>query len=436
MKKIFNILFIFTLCFAFNSCLMEDEDIFGDSSANRMNKSIAENFKILQSAKNGWEMSYFSDPERNYGGYKVLVSFDENDSVKVASEFFAPDAYKESMYSIVQSAGPVLTFNTYNQVFHFFSDPTASVSGVGENGDGLEGDYEFLIMEADENHILLKGMKTENKILMTPLAEDISWESYLTNIDLMSTDISTLKYNLTVNNKDYDVSVASRNLFIETGPTKDEFQIAFVVTDKGIKLYEPITIDAVEMQNFTLSEDKKTLVSDDGKAVFAILDLPANESFKTTKSMWQVDFDMPKNEFNNMSEDFKNLLIQTDELQQMLSQPQGSRLLALSFGVNPAYPANDQSAPYSMSFIGFLPGRGNYYGITGYTLEISDNNEASFTNLVAGLNMGAFPAFYSFTSVMQKLSPFEVTCDDLRNPTYYRLESKVNPKIWFKIFKN
>jgi hypothetical protein len=55
-----------------------------------------------------------------------------------------------------------LTFDTYNDVFHAWADP-------GTDGAGLLGDYEFLILKATPELVLLKGKKHSAYSVMRPM---------------------------------------------------------------------------------------------------------------------------------------------------------------------------------------------------------------------------------------------------------------------------
>lgn len=77
---------------------------------------------------------------------------------------------RKSLFSIKKDIGPTLNFDTYNSLFHYFSD--SDISGGAGTGKGYEGDYEFLLRSHTENEIVLRGKKTKNIIRMTRLAED------------------------------------------------------------------------------------------------------------------------------------------------------------------------------------------------------------------------------------------------------------------------
>lgn len=49
-----------------------------------------------------------------------------------------------STYVLKQSAGPVLSFDTHNEIMHFFSDPH-NPGGIGSDGKGMEETLSLLL---------------------------------------------------------------------------------------------------------------------------------------------------------------------------------------------------------------------------------------------------------------------------------------------------
>ena len=90
---------------------------------------------------------------------------------------------------VALKAGSTLTFDTYNDIFHVFSDPSNALQ-IGSDGLGMEGDYEFTVMEATAEKVILQGKKTGNTIIMTPL--NGSWTEYLNGVIEMDQKISRI----------------------------------------------------------------------------------------------------------------------------------------------------------------------------------------------------------------------------------------------------
>ena len=162
------------------SCAPKIDPIFDDTSANRIEEEIETVQEILLSSPNGWLMEYYPSSTQSYGGFNVLLNFQPGYRVTVASETAGADKTAVSTYTLKQSAGCVLSFDTYNEILHFFSDPSNN-QGMGE-GYGLEGDFEFTILQADEQIIRLKGKKSGSYMTMTPMSTGLKWSDYLKDI--------------------------------------------------------------------------------------------------------------------------------------------------------------------------------------------------------------------------------------------------------------
>ena len=116
---------IIGLTLVFSSCLREEEDLFPESAALRLNHAIenARQVLISPSNSNGWVMEYF--PTNDTEGYTFLMSFSANTFATIAARNKYTPVYttEKSAFDVIGDNGPVLTFNTYNKVFHLFSDP-------------------------------------------------------------------------------------------------------------------------------------------------------------------------------------------------------------------------------------------------------------------------------------------------------------------------
>lgn len=149
------------------ACSRDEESLFEDSAAIRAQKAVDNAFDVLTSTENGWEMAYFPNLEADAKGYNMVLKFNKNGNVSVTAKNMETTANKivtdtASTWAIKSDYGPILTFDTYNDVFHAFSDPK-------EDGAGMLGDYEFLILKATPELVLLKGKKHSAYSVMRPV---------------------------------------------------------------------------------------------------------------------------------------------------------------------------------------------------------------------------------------------------------------------------
>lgn len=256
-----RILFYMT-CFAallLQACNNEVDDLFDKSAEERLDEELQTCKELLLSAENGWVLDYYPQSNQNYGGYCMTVKFDDQ-QVTAASEITGdPTQTVSSLYSIKSDVGPTLNFDTYNEILHYFADPDKS-EGAGL-GKGYEGDYEFSIMSHTDNEIVLQGKKTKNTMHMYKLEE--SSESYLTKVAQMTEAIANRPseigtYEGTVNGVQIIATApVDRHVSIQIGEEESQ-SIACVYTDKGVRLYEPISINDTEINALEWSTEQNT----------------------------------------------------------------------------------------------------------------------------------------------------------------------------------
>ncbi len=155
------------LAATFAACSRDEESLFEKPAAIRAQEAIDNAFDVLTSVENGWEMAYFPNLEASAKGYNMVLKFNRNGNVSVTAKNSATTANKiltdtASTWAVKSDYGPILTFDTYNDVFHAFSDPK-------EDGAGHLGDYEFLILKATPDLVLLKGKKHSAYSVMRPM---------------------------------------------------------------------------------------------------------------------------------------------------------------------------------------------------------------------------------------------------------------------------
>ena len=155
------------LAATFAACSRDEESLFEKPAAIRAQEAIENAFDVLTAPANGWEMAYFPNLEASAKGYNMVLKFNKNGNVSVTAKNLTTTANKimtdtASTWAVKSDYGPILTFDTYNDVFHAFSDPKG-------DGAGLLGDYEFLILKATPELVLLKGKKHSAYTVMRPM---------------------------------------------------------------------------------------------------------------------------------------------------------------------------------------------------------------------------------------------------------------------------
>lgn len=174
------------LAATFAACSRDEESLFDKPAAIRAQEAITNAFDVLTSNETGWEMAYFPNLEASAMGYNMVLKFSKNGNVSVTAKNSATTNNKimtdtASTWDVKSDYGPILTFDTYNDVFHAFSDPK-------ENGAGLLGDYEFLILKATPELVLLKGKKHSAYTVMRPM-KNTDLAAYFTACEKMQSKL-------------------------------------------------------------------------------------------------------------------------------------------------------------------------------------------------------------------------------------------------------
>ena len=253
---------------SFNSCKNEEEDLFDQTSALRLEAAKKDYTALLTSASNGWVMEYFATEK--YKGYTMLVKFNSDGSVKFAArDDLTSNKYTEeegSLWEMISDNGPVLTFNTSNSLLHRFSSPEdiPSTSKDDEQGLGYEGDYEFIMVSPTTNKdaVMLKGKKRGMYIPLTRLSEDQNWEDYFAKQEALKEKVFGESINpvlLALGDKNYEIHEINSGMakYIPEGgdiiTDAEERSVAF--TSNGFRLIKPITENDHSVQNFVYDEN-------------------------------------------------------------------------------------------------------------------------------------------------------------------------------------
>lgn len=168
------------------ACSRDEESLFDKSAAERAQEAIETAFDVLTSNEAGWEVAYFPNLETSSKGYNMVWKFNANGKVSATAKNSATTMNKmmtdsASTWAVKSDYGPILTFDTYNKVIHAFSDPQ-------NDGAGLLGDYEFLILKATPEVIVLKGKKHSAYSVMRPM-KTTNLEAYFAACEKMQSKL-------------------------------------------------------------------------------------------------------------------------------------------------------------------------------------------------------------------------------------------------------
>lgn len=405
MKKIFNLLFIALLVVIYSACTPEEDNVFDQSSANRMTEAIADTRDLLTGVENGWLMAYYPSASQKYGGYNVLVSFTKDGKVTASSEVYDATDKVTSDYSLTQSAGVILSFDSYNDIIHFFSDPL-NPAGIGDKGKGMEGDLEFRVMETAPDRIVMQGRKTGSRIVMTPMPKDASWSKYLNDVLAADDNMAFAAYKYEAGNVEASVVMSYHTMsmtYVENGVSVT-VSVPYLVTPTGYKLYETLDLGGVPVDELTYSDagDKYEFTSPQGNAKLFGLIPPLNQVL-VTGSNWFFAY-------SKLSDYYK---AKWDIAKEGLANDAGEELGQLF---------------YSGGTLSFLSGTsaGFYKGI--FSCSYTQEGEDKITIKITGYaETGNAPWYYTnvtgFPGLVNTIAgSFVLSADNLRNPTWIKLQ--------------
>lgn len=286
----------------FTSCRFEEDDYFDESASLRVEHAIDQVRDNLSSAENGWVMQYFCGTGvAHFEGFNLFAKFDKNGKVTIAGNHrFLRDGnankYTEanSLYSLLLEDGPVLAFNTWNDVLTPFVDPVAYYAAPNtlvKDGEGMQGDHNFVVMSNNDNEIILRGERHSAEVRLVKC--DRSWADYIADTETMKnsfTNASINEYYVINNNNDTLYFSGLRNgrfRYTEDlvkGVKLDSLSCVF--TPNGFRTEHTDSIGSCKFHEFKMAEDKTCLKNEDGSVkVIAYWD---NYIVKHT-AVWKLD---------------------------------------------------------------------------------------------------------------------------------------------------
>lgn len=257
MKKIYYLLAATVMMMTLGACSLKEDPIFDQSASQRADENIETVRKVLKTAANGWLMEFYGN--LSMGGYNVMVKF-EGDTATIASEKWGTnhpaglDANGDiitaaSHYKLEQSMGTVLSFDDYNPIFHYYSMPN-NPDYTYDTAAGLAGDFEFRVMHASADSIVLRGKKSNNKIMMTPIPAEKKWEDVVNEATETENYMASRSYTLVGETVTKEITATSnggyRSLVFEFRDKYDQKQTVvapYIVKADGFHFYSSVDVD-------------------------------------------------------------------------------------------------------------------------------------------------------------------------------------------------
>lgn len=305
-KTIFRTMLIAMAATA-TSCTFEQEDFFDESAALRITKTNEQIQKRLveQSVEeqHGWIIQYFVAGTDSWSGpgFNLFGRFDDSGRVTLAGNHQYlrngnANKYTEatSTYEMLAEEGPVLSFNTWNDVLTVFEDPvdpTKAPNNLLNDGEGMNGDHNLVLKELNDEDIIFRGERHSAQTRFVPC--DRPWEDYIADTQTMKNYIT----NTTINSY-YVVNEAGDTLYF-VGLRNGRFNfcervndplsvtsLACVFTPQGFRTEKKQAFGENTFQEFTIAEDSTCLVNEDG----GVKVIATWDNYMTTRTaVWNFD---------------------------------------------------------------------------------------------------------------------------------------------------
>ena len=245
------------------SCQQMEKPIFTSPASSRMENVLDRFQNVLSNPKggNGWYMAYFTQQDKTMGGSIYTIQFDKpaKGEATIFHEDVTPAAgWGDSCnYKLSRDDGPVLSFDTYNVAMHYFS--TSSSEYYQSRG----GDFEFELMSACPDSVVMRGKRSRNIFKMYPLEE--APDTYIKKIKDMNANLTLglVEAEITGGLIQMQLDLNNRTITIgRKGAAEDELvSVPYIITPTGFRLYDALDFQGVIFKDFVFDAENLSLKS-------------------------------------------------------------------------------------------------------------------------------------------------------------------------------
>ncbi len=262
---------------ALSSCHDSDDSLFTQPASQRQQAVLDHARQVLRSSAYGWELEYYPGADLDYGGIVYTVKFDSLHAT-VACSLIA-DSTATSLYRLTNDNGPVLTFDTYNPLLHYYATPSSN------EYEAKGGDFEFVIDSIANDCITLYGKKSRNRMTLrrlTNTADDYARQA----IDIFDHFVDSLQGDIGTQHIKAKCRPADKRIIM------DSMEMAYAYTNHGIRLYQPLTMGGVSVQSFAFDKETCLLTCTDAGCENIVLQgIPYNDQ-TMSYAKYEGDYNM------------------------------------------------------------------------------------------------------------------------------------------------
>lgn len=444
MKKLY-ISLLAAVAIGFAGCSNEEDPIFSTSAAERLEQSRNEYKEVLTADGGLWAIEYFTNSSES--GYVLTMKFSDNGAVEISADHMWINntfAQETSLWDVISDNGTVLTFNSYNTLFHILSTPE-NIEGpnapknedtgadINELGYGHEGDYEFLLMSHDsEGNLRMVGKKHGMTAWLRKLPADTDPEQFLADIkakrsvfsskfpEFVMTEPSGATYTVTGLGSGIP-SVYPRDFNgVEADPITQTVKAHGILTLKGFRFRTPLVVKRADDSTWEL--DELTWQEDGSLASASGVKITANTpgyNLGNAALTWNFD---------------------KESMSDALRAAHDAASAALQAAAGAKFDLRDITLGYNAlngkSTLSYTLKAGTRLCRDFLTMTVADNgNTVKFEILEANKASSEFdvsaPAYLAFKKLIT--GEFTVENLDAMNPTVINFTSTTNPEISFSL---
>ena len=257
------------------SCSYKEGDTFDQKPADRMT-NVLETYKNTLEEDTYWQLSYFPKVSRRFlglprmdhsiGGYNIFLKFKDG-KVSASAEFMPNNDEYTTYFSYQNTEAITLSFDTYSDVLHHFR----RTSGQFPNARG--GDIELEILEPINDGYSILGRSSATKMTLTKFTGNR--QEYLNKVRANTETLKGKGLNTTqIGGKAVTMVLFPSYRQIAFSYDDQNVQQAFIVTDKGLKFYEPVTVNGVTLDELYINEAKTALTTPDNSVTITFQAAP------------------------------------------------------------------------------------------------------------------------------------------------------------------
>lgn len=418
MKKIFLYIMFAAVGLGLQSCLHDDDEIFDKSAAERIDDVINETSELLEGAQYGWAFHYFMGVDYAFGGNTYTIEFENGKATfRCIGEFDGNGDYvaETSTYKMSRDQGPVLSFDTYNDLLHSYGDPAGSSAPT--DVDGYEADFEFVIMDIseDKNTILLKGKKFGNTMILERLTTPAT--DYLSIVEEVSDIMEGNIMTSTFGGQEVTMMTATEGLIATYTNNDEEVTVSspYYVTPEGLILLSPIEILGQTISGIQYVENSGEFPIVDNPSQKLVIDTNIFNQFLNGK--WYIDVD---NLTGNAQRGFMTFV-------NACLNGEGEVVSEAFIGL---------ATNYEGTAFGFHFVSGGWVGTEEFLVETSGEDIITFSQGASIANGGYYRTYCSLGSATAPFyTTFKLERDRVVAPKEFTLRSTTNSGLVIKLTK-